>query len=73
VSDDALHWWDVRDLGAGIQSRHISAVEVVRAHLDRIAEVKPRQELDGDIYVHGSRQRAQTRRRSRTTSLTSCT
>lgn len=35
-----LHTWSARALAAGIASREISAVEVMRAHLDRIAEAE---------------------------------
>lgn len=37
--DTPLHYWSARDLASGIRNRDISAVEVMRAHLDRIAEV----------------------------------
>jgi amidase len=36
-----LHWWSARDLAHAIASRELSAVEVMRAHLDRIHEVNP--------------------------------
>jgi amidase len=36
---EPLHWWPARDLAAAIRAREVSAVEVMRAHLDRIAEV----------------------------------
>ena len=39
---EPLHWWSARDLAHAIASREISAVEVMRAHLDRIHEVNPR-------------------------------
>lgn len=35
-----LHTWSARDLAAGIVRRDISAVEVMRAHLDRIEQVE---------------------------------
>ncbi len=38
MSDAPLHGWSARELAAGIASREISAVEVMRAHLDRIEE-----------------------------------
>lgn len=34
-----LYWWDATDLASAIRAREISAVEVVQAHLDRIAEM----------------------------------
>lgn len=37
-TDIPLHTWSVADLAAGIRSRDVSAVEVMRAHLDRIEE-----------------------------------
>lgn len=37
-TDTPLHAWSVVDLAAGIRSRDVSAVEVMRAHLDRIEE-----------------------------------
>jgi amidase len=39
---EPLHWWSARDLVAAIRARDVSAVEVMRAHLDRIADVNPR-------------------------------
>jgi amidase len=39
VNDDRLHLWPARALAAAIRARELSAVEVMRAHLDRIAEV----------------------------------
>src|SRR4051812_14919158 len=39
---EPLHWWSARDLVHGIASRQLSAVEVMRAHLDRIHAVNPR-------------------------------
>ncbi|MFT4043698.1 MAG: amidase family protein, partial [Gordonia sp. (in: high G+C Gram-positive bacteria)] len=36
-----LYRWSARALAAGIAAREISAVEVMTAHLDRIAEVEP--------------------------------
>ena len=39
---EPLHWWSARDLAHAIASRELSAVEVMRAHLDRIHEVNPR-------------------------------
>jgi amidase len=41
MTDTPLHRWSARDLAAGIAKRDISAAEVMRAHLDRIAEVEP--------------------------------
>ncbi|MFT4082376.1 MAG: amidase family protein [Nocardioides sp.] len=38
--DTPLYRWSARALAAGIARREISAVEVMRAHLDRIAEVE---------------------------------
>lgn len=35
-----LHTWSARELAAGVASREISAVEVMRAHLDRIEQVE---------------------------------
>ncbi|WP_159502466.1 amidase [Microbacterium sp. 18062] len=43
TTDTALHTWSARDLAAAIAARDVSAVEVMRAHLDRI------EELDGRI------------------------
>ena len=37
----ALHWWSAHDLARAIRDRELSAVEVMRAHLDRIAELNP--------------------------------
>jgi amidase len=37
-----LYWWPARDLAAAIRGRHVSAREVMRAHLDRIEEVNGR-------------------------------
>jgi amidase len=37
-----LHWWSARDLAHAIAQREVSAVEVMRAHLDRIHAVNPR-------------------------------
>lgn len=34
-----LHWWSAHDLAAAIRTRRLSAVEVMQAHLDRIAAV----------------------------------
>lgn len=34
-----LYWWNATALAAGIRTREISAAEVMRAHLDRIADV----------------------------------
>ena len=39
---EPLYWWSARDLAHAIASRELSAVEVMRAHLDRIHEVNPR-------------------------------
>jgi amidase len=39
-TDAPLHRWSARALAAGIAARDISAAEVMRAHLDRIAEVE---------------------------------
>jgi amidase len=36
-----LHTWSAHDLAAAIRARELSVVEVLRAHLDRIAEVNP--------------------------------
>jgi amidase len=36
-----LHWWSAEDLLRAIRTREVSAVEVMRAHLDRIAEINP--------------------------------
>jgi amidase len=36
-----LHDWGARELAVAIRDRTVSAVEVLRAHLDRIAEVNP--------------------------------
>jgi amidase len=36
---EPLHWWPARELAGAIRQRELSAVEVMRAHLDRIAEV----------------------------------
>lgn len=41
TSQPPLHRWTARDLAASIASREISAAEVMRAHLDRIAQVEP--------------------------------
>lgn len=38
---ELLHWWTAVELSAGIRSREVSAVEVMRAHLDRIEQVNP--------------------------------
>lgn len=38
TTPDPLHRWSVADLALGIRTRRISAVEVMRAHLDRIEE-----------------------------------
>ena len=38
TTDTPLHWWSATALAGGIRSREISAEEVMRAHLDRIAE-----------------------------------
>lgn len=38
TTDSPLHWWSATDLARGIRTREISAEEVMRAHLDRIAE-----------------------------------
>lgn len=43
MSTSPLYAWSARDLAAGIAARDISAVEVMRAHLDRIEQV------EGDI------------------------
>lgn len=43
MTETPLHRWSARRLAAGIASREVSAVEVMRAHLDRIAQ------LDGRI------------------------
>lgn len=40
MADAPLYRWTARDLAAGVAAREISAVEVMRAHLDRIAEVE---------------------------------
>lgn len=34
-----LHWWSAHDLAAAIRERRVSAVEVLRAHLERIGAV----------------------------------
>src|SRR4051794_34245268 len=39
---EPLHWWSARELVGAIASRELSAVEVMRAHLDRIHAVNPR-------------------------------
>lgn len=39
---EPLHWWSAQDLVRAIRTRELSAVEVMRAHLDRIAAVNPR-------------------------------
>ena len=39
---EPLHWWSAHDLVAAIRARQVSCVEVMRAHLERIAEVNPR-------------------------------
>jgi len=39
MSAEPLHWWSARALAAAIRARDLSAVEVMRAHLDRIAAV----------------------------------
>ncbi|WP_432841741.1 amidase family protein [Dactylosporangium sp. CA-092794] len=39
---EPLHWWPARELAAAIRRRELSAREVMRAHLDRIAEVNDR-------------------------------
>ncbi|MBZ5739354.1 amidase [Nocardioides mangrovi] len=41
MSETPLHRRSARDLATGIARREISAAEVMRAHLDRIAEVEP--------------------------------
>jgi amidase len=41
MTDAPLHYWNATDLARGIRTREISAVEVMRAHLDRIEEVNP--------------------------------
>ena len=38
---EPLHWWSARDLVHAIASRELSAVDVMRAHLDRIHAVNP--------------------------------
>lgn len=38
MTSTPLHWWSTADLARGIRTREISAVEVMRAHLDRIEE-----------------------------------
>ncbi|WP_116951380.1 amidase [Jiangella endophytica] len=38
TTDSPLHWWSATDLARGIRAREISAEEVMRAHLERIAE-----------------------------------
>ena len=38
---EPLHWWSAHDLVRAIRTREVSAVEVMRAHLDRIAERNP--------------------------------
>ncbi|MFD5316620.1 amidase [Streptomyces sp. NPDC127098] len=42
TTDSPLHWWSAADLARGIRTREISAEEVMRAHLDRIAETNDR-------------------------------
>ncbi len=39
MSEEPIYYWDAVDLAGAIRSRELSAVEVVRAHLDRIEEV----------------------------------
>ncbi|MGE4428062.1 MAG: amidase [Solirubrobacteraceae bacterium] len=39
---DPLHWWSAHRLRAALRAGEVSAVEVVEAHLDRIAEVDGR-------------------------------
>jgi amidase len=39
---EPLHWWSACDLADAIASREVSAVEVMRAHLERIHDVNPR-------------------------------
>jgi amidase len=38
---EPLHWWSAHALAAAIRTREVSAVEVMRAHLHRIAAVNP--------------------------------
>jgi amidase len=38
---EPLHWWSAHDLARAIRTRVLSAEEVMRAHLDRIAAVNP--------------------------------
>ncbi|GAA1020503.1 amidase [Acrocarpospora pleiomorpha] len=42
MSEQPLHYWNATDLAAAIRRRELSAVEVMRAHLDRIEEVNPK-------------------------------
>ena len=39
---EPLHWWPARELAAAIRARELSAEDVMRAHLHRIAEVNER-------------------------------
>jgi amidase len=38
---EPLHWWSAHDLVRSIRTREVSAEEVMRAHLERIAAVNP--------------------------------
>lgn len=41
MPESPLYCWNATDLSAAIRTREVSAVEVMRAHLDRIEEVNP--------------------------------
>jgi len=41
MPESPLHYWNATDLTAAVRTREVSAVEVMRAHLDRIDEVNP--------------------------------
>jgi len=41
VIEEPLYYWNAIDLAKAIRDREVSAVEVMRAHLDRIEEVNP--------------------------------
>lgn len=41
MNEAPIYYWDAVDLASAIRRRELSAVEVLRAHLDRIEEVNP--------------------------------
>jgi amidase len=59
---EPLHWWSAHDLAAAIARREVSAVEVMRAHLARIAEVNPK--VNAIVTLLGEREALELARRA---------